>query len=125
MFALNHTTLPLPDSRVSHTVPVPRVETKESFRYVISGHGSLKNQGTIRLSDYHATVVTTVPIGNKDVWGNEAKQIQKIQQGQVLTNVYQTTDTIPEALLQGDDDQEYSGIFRIRSNGEVYCLTRW
>jgi len=71
------------------------------------------------LSDYHATVVTTVPIGTLDVWGNEAKQIQKILQGQVLTDVYQTTDTIPEAFLQGDDDQKYSGIFRIRGNGEV------
>jgi hypothetical protein len=77
------------------------------------------------LSDYHATVVTTVPIGTLDVWGNEAKQIQKILQGQVLTGVYQTTDTIPETFLWGDDDQKYSGIFRIRSNGEVYCLTRW
>lgn len=71
------------------------------------------------MSDYHATVVTTVPIGTLDVWGNEAKQIQKILQGQVLTDVYQTTDTIPEAFLQGDDDQKYSGIFRIRGNGEV------
>ena len=77
------------------------------------------------MSDYHATVVTTVPIGTLDVWGNEAKQIQKILQGQVLTDVYQTTDTIPEAFLQGDDDQKYSGIFRIRGNGEVKCLTRW
>ena len=71
------------------------------------------------MSDYHATVVTTVPIGELDVWGNEAKQIQKILQGKVLTDVYQTTDTIPEAFLQGDDDQKYSGIFRIRGNGEV------
>lgn len=77
----------------------PVVAKKDVFTYVITCHGGLENAGVIRLKDYRATVVSTVPIGESDTWSNGNNQIDKIRNGIPLEGVYSTSDAIPECAL--------------------------